>query len=122
MTVAQPSLEGIRDAGMPFTVPASTLVAGGLEPEGEVAAMPLPFASDGFTVGFAGRLIEAKGWRVLTDALPADARLVLAGDGPQRAELEALAAANDRSTTSASCRRTSCGRSTLRSTASRCRR
>ncbi len=95
MTVAQPSLEGIRDAGMPFTVPASTLVAGGLEPESEVAAMPLPFASDGFTVGFAGRLIEAKGWRVLIDALPADARLVLAGDGPQRAELEALAAEND---------------------------
>ena len=28
MTVAQPSLEGIRAAGMPFSVPASTLVAG----------------------------------------------------------------------------------------------
>src|SRR5688572_14660173 len=29
MTVAQPSLQGIREAGMPFSVPASTLVAGG---------------------------------------------------------------------------------------------
>ena len=41
LTVAQPSLEGIRAAGMPSSVPASTLVAGGLEPEGEVKAMAL---------------------------------------------------------------------------------
>jgi glycosyltransferase involved in cell wall biosynthesis len=92
LTVAQPSLEGIRAAGMPSSVPASTLVAGGLEPE-EVKAMAL---HDGFTVGFAGRLVEEKGWKVLARALPAGARLVLAGDGPQRAELEALAAADDR--------------------------
>ena len=78
------------------SVPASTLVAGGLEPEGEVAAIPLPDADSGFTVGFAGRLIEAKGWKVLVRALPEGARLVLAGDGPQRAELEALAAEDDR--------------------------
>lgn len=95
MTVAQPSLEGIRAAGMPFSVPASTLVAGGLEPEGAVEAMALPFTHPGFTVGFAGRLIEAKGWKVLVRALPEGARLVLAGDGPQREELEALVAAND---------------------------
>jgi len=95
MTVAQPSLEGIRAAGMPYSVPASTLVVGGLEPEGEVDAMALPFTDAGFTVGFAGRLIEAKGWKVLVRALPAGARLVLAGAGPQRDELEALAAEND---------------------------
>jgi glycosyltransferase involved in cell wall biosynthesis len=97
LTVARPSLEGIRAAGMPSSVPASTLVAGGLEPEGEVKAIPLP-ASPGatFTVGFAGRLVEEKGWSMLAGALPDDTRLVLAGDGPQRAELEALAAADGR--------------------------
>lgn len=91
-TVAEPSLRGIREAGMPYSVPASTLVAGGLEPEGEVRPMSRPFADDGFVVGFAGRLIEAKGWRVLVRALPEGARLVLAGDGEQRDEVEALAA------------------------------
>lgn len=93
LTVAETSLEGIRAAGMPGSVPASTLVAGGLEPKGEVRPRTLP---DGFTVGFAGRIVEAKGWRVLVRALPEGARLVLAGDGPQRSELEALAADDDR--------------------------
>lgn len=95
MTVALPSLEGIRAAGMPESVPASTLVAGGLEPSGPVEPMALP-GDDAFTIGFAGRLVDEKGWRVLVEALPDDARLVLAGDGPQRAELEALAASDDR--------------------------
>jgi glycosyltransferase involved in cell wall biosynthesis len=94
LTVARPSLEGIRAAGMPRSVPASTLVAGGLEPTGEVTPMALPSAD--FTVGFAGRLVEEKGWRVLVRALPDHTRLVLAGDGPQRAELEAVAAADPR--------------------------
>jgi glycosyltransferase involved in cell wall biosynthesis len=59
--------------------------------------MLLPFDLDAeFTVGFAGRLIEAKGWKVLARALPEGTRLVLAGDGPQRGELEALAAADGR--------------------------
>jgi glycosyltransferase involved in cell wall biosynthesis len=96
LTVARPSLEGIRAAGMPGSVPASTLVAGGLEPEGDVTPMPLPGDPTGFTVGFAGRIIEPKGWRVLVRALPEDARLVLAGDGPQRAELDAIVAQDER--------------------------
>ena len=95
MTVAQPSLEGIRAAGMPESVPASGLVAGGLEPEGRVEPIGLPTSED-FTVGFAGRLVEEKGWRVLVEALPERTRLVLAGDGPQRAELDTLAAADER--------------------------
>ena len=95
MTVAQPSLEGIRAAGMPKSVPASGLVAGGLEPEGVVEPIALP-ASQDFTVGFAGRLVEEKGWRVLAEALPERTRLVLAGDGPQRADVEALGAADER--------------------------
>jgi glycosyltransferase involved in cell wall biosynthesis len=97
LTVARPSLEGIRAAGMPPSVAASTLVAGGLEPDGVVKPMLLPFDLDAeFTVGFAGRLVEAKGWRLLVRALPEGTRLALAGDGPQRAELEALAAADGR--------------------------
>ena len=97
LTVAGPSLAGIRAAGMPTSVAASTLVAGGLEPDGDVTAMALPFDRSGdFVVGFAGRLVEEKGWRVLVRALPDGAHLVLAGDGPQRTELEALAAENER--------------------------
>lgn len=79
---------------MPCSVPASTLVAGGLEPAGEVR--PMSFSGDGFVVGFAGRLIEAKGWQVLVEALPERVRLVLAGDGEQRREVEALASRQER--------------------------
>lgn len=97
LTVAQTSLDGIRAAGMPVSVPASTLVAGGLEPEGAVEPMRLPFDRDGsFVVGFAGRIVPQKGWRVLAGSLPENTQLVLAGDGDERAELEALAAADDR--------------------------
>ncbi|MEL7157400.1 MAG: glycosyltransferase [Actinomycetota bacterium] len=41
-------------------------------------------------IGFVGRLAEKKGTRVLLDALAAtpDLRLVIAGDGPERAALE----------------------------------
>jgi glycosyltransferase involved in cell wall biosynthesis len=47
-----------------------------------------------FTVGYVGRLVEAKGVDVLVGAfaaaaLPDDARLLLAGDGAARADLEA---------------------------------
>jgi glycosyltransferase involved in cell wall biosynthesis len=99
MTVAAPSLEGIRAAGMPPSVPASTLVAGGLEPEAEVEPLALPFDRDGdFVLGFAGRLIPAKGWRVLAEAAVSLPRvqLVIAGDGPDRPEVEALAAEGER--------------------------
>jgi glycosyltransferase involved in cell wall biosynthesis len=81
---------------MPEDVPASTLVAGGLEPVGDVAPMALPFDRSEFVVGFAGRIVEEKGWKVLAAALPEGTRLVLAGDGDQRAELEALAAKDAR--------------------------
>jgi glycosyltransferase involved in cell wall biosynthesis len=48
-------------------------------------------------IGFLGRFIEAKGIRVLTSVLPAlrtPWRALFVGDGPERAELEALAAAH----------------------------
>ena len=97
IAVAGPSLEGIRHAGMPESVSASTLVAGGLEPPAEVTPMHLPFerAEGSFVVGFAGRLVEEKGWKVLVRALetlPAEFSLAVAGDGPQASELRAMMA------------------------------
>ena len=99
MTVARPSLEGVRAGGMPASVASSTLVVGGLEPEAGVTPMAAPVSGPGFTVGFAGRLVEEKGWRILLEALdelPDEVRLVVAGDGPQRAELEERIATESR--------------------------
>jgi glycosyltransferase involved in cell wall biosynthesis len=100
IAVATASLEGIRAAGMPASIPARTLVAGALEPGGEVEPMPLPFErrESDFVAGFAGSLIERKGWRVLVGALrrlPPEFRLAVAGDGPDLLELESLAAGPD---------------------------
>ena len=94
MAVADPSIEGIRAAGMPGSVPTSTLVAGGLEPPRHVEPMELPFErkEGDFVVGFAGRLVEEKGWRMLTQASNRSRpsfKLVIAGDGPQASELAA---------------------------------
>jgi glycosyltransferase involved in cell wall biosynthesis len=94
IAVAGPSIEGIRAAGMPQAVPAVSLVAGGLEPPEHVEALALPFADTDFVVGFAGRIVEEKGWRVLVaalEALPGEFKLAVAGDGLDRAALrEAL--------------------------------
>jgi glycosyltransferase involved in cell wall biosynthesis len=54
--------------------------------------MALPFAEGDFVVGFAGRIVEEKGWRVLVEALkglPDGVRLAVAGEGPDTGELEA---------------------------------
>jgi glycosyltransferase involved in cell wall biosynthesis len=94
IAVASASVDGIRAAGMPQSVPAVTLVAGGLSPPADVAPMQLPFAGSDFVVGFAGRIVEEKGWRVLAGALgslPEAFKLAVAGDGPDRDALrEAL--------------------------------
>jgi len=95
IAVASSSVDGIRAAGMPRSVPADTLVAGGLAPDEAVEPMALPFPDDTFVVGFAGRIVEEKGWRVLVEAvksLPDDVRLAVAGDGADAAELEAALA------------------------------
>jgi glycosyltransferase involved in cell wall biosynthesis len=89
--VASASVDGIRAAGMPDSVGADTLVAGGLGPVENVEPMTLPFAESDFVVGFAGRIVEEKGWRVLVEALqslPDDVRLAVAGEGPDSDELE----------------------------------
>jgi glycosyltransferase involved in cell wall biosynthesis len=85
MAVAAPSVEGIRAAGMPESVPADALVAGGLAPPAHVQPLELPFPKSDFVVGFAGRLVEEKGWRVLAAALralPDEFKVAVAGDGP----------------------------------------
>jgi glycosyltransferase involved in cell wall biosynthesis len=55
---------------------------------------PLPRLLDGPVIGSLGRLVEQKGFDLLVRALPGlrDATVVLVGDGPERARLEALAA------------------------------
>jgi glycogen synthase len=63
----------------------------------EIAVARARFAGAGPLVGFAGRLVYEKGVQHLLAALPelrrrhGELRLVIAGDGPQRAELEAAA-------------------------------
>jgi glycosyltransferase involved in cell wall biosynthesis len=92
IAVASASVDGIRAAGMPGSVPADTLVAGGLGPPETVEPLALPFDAGDFVVGFAGRIVEEKGWRVLVEALrglPDDVRLAVAGEGPDTGELEA---------------------------------
>jgi glycosyltransferase involved in cell wall biosynthesis len=49
------------------------------------------YAVDGFCVAVIGRLSIEKGHRVLLEALPEDTTLLVAGDGPLRAELEKAA-------------------------------
>lgn len=85
IAVARPSIDGIRAAGMPASVRVVSLVAGGLEPPERVEPLALPFPGGAFVVGFAGRIVEEKGWRVLVEALrllPEDVVLAVAGDGP----------------------------------------
>jgi glycosyltransferase involved in cell wall biosynthesis len=99
IAVASASLEGIRAAGMPASVPGRALVAGALEPAGEVEPLPLPFArgKDDFVVGFAGSLLARKGWRVLAGAiarLEPGFKLLVAGDGPDLGELESLSSSH----------------------------
>jgi glycosyltransferase involved in cell wall biosynthesis len=59
----------------------------------DVPSQVAPFAGGApVTIGFAGRLVEAKGIRDLlaaVDRLPADVRLLVAGDGPLSAEVAA---------------------------------
>ena len=93
LAVATPSLEGIRAAGMPSQIPAATLVASALSPPDKVEPLPCPFpkTEGDFVVGFAGRICQEKGWKVLLTALmslPQSFKCLLAGDGPQVEELK----------------------------------
>lgn len=93
LAVAKPSIAGIRLAGMPTSIPTSTLVAGALSRPEQVEPLPFPFTREpgDFVVGFVGRICEEKGWKVLLQAitdLPASIKCVLIGDGPQLQELD----------------------------------
>lgn len=65
-------------------------IANGVPP---VEVEPVARPATGPLIGSLGRLTEQKGYEALVQALPAlpDATLVLVGDGPERAALEALA-------------------------------
>ena len=94
LAVASPAVHGIRRAGMPSDVRVAQLVAGALEPPRQVVARDLGLrrADGDFVIGYAGNFTEQKGWRVLFDAveqLPPRFRLAVAGDGPERAAVEA---------------------------------
>ena len=100
---------------------------GALEPSREVEPAALPFERErgDFVVGFAGSLIERKGWRVLAGALgslPVEFKLLVAGDGPQleeaRVALRCPPASRGACFRSGCCRRSGSGASTARSTAS----
>ncbi|PJI94108.1 glycosyltransferase [Luteimicrobium subarcticum] len=76
-----------RERGL---VPAPDLIPLGIDPDAMSPGSSPREADDGVVrVGFAGRLEERKGLRVLLDAVAGDNRLELhvAGDGPLRAEL-----------------------------------
>lgn len=92
MATAKASIDGIQKAGMPKSVKTTMLVGGAFAPPEPLQPMALPFerASGDFVVGFAGRICDEKGWKVLLNAiakLPVNIKCMLAGDGPQRDEL-----------------------------------
>jgi glycosyltransferase involved in cell wall biosynthesis len=90
-----PSLHCARLQGLPNQVPVQVGYLPVLE-LGEISGpgVRLPWASpDVFILGFAGHLCEQKGWRGLFQALeqlPPPYKLVVAGDGPDREEIQAL--------------------------------
>lgn len=93
VATARASIDGIRQIGMPRSVPFTTLVAGAVSPAASVEPLRLPFErqSDDYIVGFVGRICEEKGWRVLFEALaqlPPHFKCVVAGDGPEIDELK----------------------------------
>jgi glycosyltransferase involved in cell wall biosynthesis len=92
----------IRDAAIAAGLPAGRIHVRhiGIDPDRFVPRDPPPGARAP-TILFLGRLVEKKGCRFLIDAFRAiharmpQARLVIAGDGPERAALQAMAASLD---------------------------
>ncbi len=83
---ATASLEGIRAIGLPERTRSATLVAGALEPPGAIVPLELPLEGCSFVAGFAGRIVEEKGWRTLVEAvarLPATVGVAFAGSGDE---------------------------------------
>ncbi len=86
--------ECARRIGLPESVPivVNYLPCFGPE-EAAVEGISLPWPRDrAVIIGFAGLLSEQKGWKVLLEALsilPQEYKVVIAGEGEQRSELEA---------------------------------
>ncbi len=88
------SLNAIQAYGMPRTVPVQVAWLPHLHPpppSKETDCCVLPEKREGeMFIGFAGRIIAAKGWRVLLAAmaqLPRSFRCLMAGTGDEEAEL-----------------------------------
>lgn len=81
-------------AGQVEVVPNGVDMTAWRAPQRAVAAARARFAGDGPLIGYAGRLVYEKGVQDLVSALPAlrdrhpGLRVVIAGDGPHRAELQ----------------------------------
>lgn len=93
LSVAPPSTTGIHDAGMPTSIPVHEFVAGCLSPEKDTAAMVIPIRKNpqDFIVGYVGRLVEEKGWKVALRAIkdaPPYFKFAVAGNGVQLDELQ----------------------------------
>lgn len=97
--LAARGMPAARLALVPTVVDADALAAAAPPDAVRAARAELGLAPDAPLVLFAGRLARQKGADLLLDAWPAvlrarpSATLVLAGDGPERAALEGLAAA-----------------------------
>jgi glycosyltransferase involved in cell wall biosynthesis len=94
LACASKSAEAIRAYGMPESVKILTGWLPTLSPEDGlcdegVSSLPRRRGRE-FTVGFAGRITAAKGWRVLLAAmteLPEQIKCLIAGSGEEEAEL-----------------------------------
>jgi len=76
-----------------YAGPMAVIPQFGVDPE-LFAAVVSPRQSEIFNIGYAGRLVEEKGLDILIRAMarvPGQTHLMLAGDGPQRGELQRLA-------------------------------
>jgi glycosyltransferase involved in cell wall biosynthesis len=90
---ATKALECARRIGLPEQVPVVVNYLPTFGPEESAAqGIDLPWSqNETFIIGFAGRLTEQKGWKVLlkaVESLHERFKVVLAGTGPQRQELE----------------------------------
>lgn len=93
LSVANVSTKSIQKNGMPKSVKVYDLVAGCLSPEENILPMNMPIQTNknDFIVGFVGRIIEEKGWKVVMHAIkqaPSNFKFAIAGSGNQIEELK----------------------------------
>ncbi|MEI6057427.1 MAG: glycosyltransferase family 4 protein [bacterium] len=94
LSIAPGSTEAIRAVGMPTSIPVYDFVAGCLSPGVGTTAAIIPIRKNpqDFIVGYVGRLIEEKGWKVVLRAIqdaPPHFKFAVAGNGNQLDELKA---------------------------------